>query len=192
MGKRQGENLMQNANGQEKRQGCQMRSDDPCAEFNWGEERRQTNQMQNGEEGEEERRGNANVKQRSWHPSGKVLGNVVGGIVGHLRGGENLMQNANGQEKRQGENLMQNANGQEERQGENLMQNGPGGEEERREQTNEMQNGGEGEEERECAVSGGCYDGMNPMQMQEEEGEEERRKMCMYGPDGTPDETLCQ
>merc|ERR1711972_168708 len=124
MGKRQGENLMQNANGQEKRQGCQMRSDDPCAEFNWGEERRQTNQMQNGEEGEEERRGNANVKQRSWHPSGKVLGNVIGGIVGHLRGGENLMQNANGQEKR------------------------PGGEEERREQTNEMQNGGEGEEER--------------------------------------------
>merc|ERR1711972_1097524 len=72
--------------------------------------------------------------QRGWHPTGKLLGNVIGGVVGKLREGDNLMQNANGQEKRQGENLMQNANGQEKRQGE---------------QTNEMQNGGEGEEERE-------------------------------------------
>merc|ERR1719499_2630871 len=126
---------------------------------------------------------------------------------------EPMMHRPDGQEKRQGENLMQNANGQEKRQGENLMQNGPGGGEEERRcmqgwvgecppdaQTdmrrggneNMMQNGPGGEEERECAVLGGCYDGMNPMQMQEEEGEEERRKMCMYGPDGTPDETLCQ
>merc|ERR1711953_1167674 len=97
--------------------------------------------MQNGGEGEEERRGNANEMQRGWHPTGKVLGNVIGGVVGKLRGGENLMQNgkreggeeerrwdhnmmqnANGQEKRQ--NMMQNANGQEKRQ--NMMQNANG------------------------------------------------------------------
>merc|ERR1711894_561443 len=59
----------------------------------WEEKREQTNEMQNGGEGEEERRGNANEMQRGWHPTGKVLGNVVGGIVGKLRGGENLMQN---------------------------------------------------------------------------------------------------
>merc|ERR1719499_2447032 len=105
------------------------------------------------------------------------------------RQGENLMQNANGQEKRQGENLMQNGpgGGEEERRcmqgwvgecppgaqtdmrrggNENMMQNANG--EEKR--NNMMQNGPGGEEKRECAVSGGCYDGMNPMQMQEKEG----------------------
>merc|ERR1711953_127007 len=94
-----------------------------------------------------------NEMQRSWHPTGKVIGNVIGGVVGKLRGGENMMQNgkreggenmmqiekreggeeerrwdhnmmqnANGHEKRQ--NMMQNANGQEKRQ--NMMQNANG------------------------------------------------------------------
>merc|ERR1712076_32182 len=90
---RGGENLMQNANGQEKRQGCNLRSDGELRCPKWEEKREQTNEMQNGGEGEEERRGNANEMQRGWHPTGKVLGNVVGGIVGKLRGGENLMQN---------------------------------------------------------------------------------------------------
>merc|ERR1719351_120848 len=82
--------------------------------------------------------------QRGWHPTGKVLGNVVGGIVGKLRGGENLMQNANGQEKRQGENLMQNANGQEKRVWCNLRSDGDGcpkGFGEERRQPNEKQRG---------------------------------------------------
>merc|ERR1711953_595405 len=153
-GQEKRQNMMQNANGQEKRQGCNLRSDGELRCPKWEEKREQTNEMQNGGEGEEERRGNANEMQRGWHPTGKVLSNVVGGIVGKLRGGENLMQNANGQEKRQGCNLRSD--------GELRCPKW----EEKREQTNEMQNGGE--------------------------GEEERRKMCMYGPDGTPDETLCQ
>merc|ERR1711894_554745 len=70
------------------------------------------NLMQNGPGGEEER-GQTNEMQRGWHPTGKVLGNVVGGVVGKLRG-ENLMQNGpGGEEKRQedpgtGTNMMQN------------------------------------------------------------------------------------
>merc|ERR1711953_968784 len=66
---RGGENLMQNANGQEKRQGCNLRSDGELRCPKW-----------------EEQRGKANEMQRGWHPTGKVLGNVVGGIVGKLRG----------------------------------------------------------------------------------------------------------
>merc|ERR1711953_902978 len=163
-----GENLMQNANGGgEEERRCMPIMGEPGCE----RQKRQTsliNGVQNGGEGEEERRGNANEMQRGWHPTGKVLGNVIGGVVGKLRGGENLMQNgkreggeeerrwdhnmmqnANGQEKRQ--NMMQNADGKEKRQGCNLRSDGelrcPKWEE-KREQTNEMQNGGEGEEER--------------------------------------------
>merc|ERR1711953_1133560 len=107
-----------------------------------------------------------NEMQRSWHPTGKVIGNVIGGVVGKLRGGENMMQNG---KREGGENMMQNGKrGEEERQCGVTMDCNYGDEEEekRQGQINEMQNGGE--------------------------GEEERRKMCMYGPDGTPDETLCQ
>merc|ERR1712226_186976 len=137
------------------------------------EERQYLTPMQYGG-AEEERRGNANEMQRGWHPTGKVLGNVVGGIVGKLRGGENLMQNGpggEGEEERRcfqgwdpkttgcdphnmrrggNENLMQNGK----RGGnENLMQNGKreGGE-------NMMQNGKRegGEEERQCGVTMDC------------------------------------
>merc|ERR1711953_115137 len=73
-----------------------------------------------------------NEMQRSWHPTGKVLGNVIGGVVGKLRG-ENLMQNGPGGGEE--ENLMQN--GGKRGGDENLMQNGEkrGGDE------NLMQNG---------------------------------------------------
>merc|ERR1712226_1303528 len=126
--------------------------------------------------------------QRGWHPTGKVLGNVVGGIVDKLRG-ENMMQNGpGGEEKRQdgpcaGSIEPQCVQFHEQRDQTNEMQNGGEAEEERRSNINEMQNGGEAEEERRSNI--------NEMQ-NGEEVEEERRKMCMYGPDGTPDETLCQ
>merc|ERR1711894_444483 len=65
--------------------------------------------------------------QRGWHPTGKVLGNVVGGIVGKLR--ENMMQNGpDGQEKRERYNPMQ---GGKRGGNENMMQNGPDGQEKR-------------------------------------------------------------
>merc|ERR1711894_783462 len=78
------------------------------------------NEMQNGGEAEEER-GETNEMQRSWHPTGKVMGNVIGGVVGKLRGDGNEMEREecqNGhciptQEKR-GINEMQNA-GEEKR-----------------------------------------------------------------------------
>merc|ERR1711953_791190 len=41
-----------------------------------------------------------NEMQRSWHPTG----NVIGGVVGKLRGGENMMQNG---KREGGENMMQ-------------------------------------------------------------------------------------
>merc|ERR1712226_1480458 len=111
------------------------------------EERQYLTPMQYGG-AEEERRGQTEEMQRSWHPTGKVLGNVVGGIVGKLRGGENLMQNGpggEGEEERRcfpgwdpkttgcdPANMRRGGN-------ENLMQNGPGGgEEERRGNNNEV------------------------------------------------------
>merc|ERR1711953_782776 len=88
-----------------------------------------------------ERRGQTNEEQRGWHPTGKVLGNVVGGVIGKLRG-ENLMQNGPGgeeEERRYGYSSfgLQNTNGQEKRQGGETggtgsYQNGVEGEEERR------------------------------------------------------------
>merc|ERR1711953_912417 len=72
--------------------------------------------------------------QRGWHPTGKVLGNVVGGIVGKLRG-ENLMQNGPGGEEKRETSMMQNGGEKRET---SMMQNGG----ENREKSM-MQNGGE-------------------------------------------------
>merc|ERR1711953_1626206 len=129
--------------------------------------------------------------QRGWHPTGKVLGNVVGGVIGKLRG-ENMMQNGpDGQEKRRDAARFGDCGASIEpecltRRGSNIneMQNGGEAEEERRgSNINEMQNGGEAEEERRveglCLGPGECggkrSSWNNPIQMQEEEGEEERR-----------------
>merc|ERR1712226_182957 len=99
------------------------------------------------------KRGETNEMQRGWHPTGKVLGNVVGGIVGKLRG-ENLMQNGPGGEEKRETSMMQNGgekretsmmqNGGEKRET-SMMQN----EEEKR--SNMMQNGGE---KRVCVTPG--------------------------------------
>merc|ERR1711953_486687 len=72
----------------------------------------QTNEMQN-RPGGEEKRGAAPCY---------LFNPYCGRGDEELRGNENMMQNANGQEKRQRENLMQDANGQEKRQGANTMQ----------------------------------------------------------------------
>merc|ERR550532_2646480 len=161
---RRGENLMQNGPGGEEERRC-MQGGPGGPPIICGRQKRQTNEMQNRGEGEEERRGQTNEMQRGWHPTGKVLGNVIGGVVGKLRG-ENLMQNGpggveeerryfgfNGQEKRQGENMMQNGpDGQEKRQ--NMMQNANGQEK----RQNMMQNAN-GQEKRSSWN--------NPIQMQE-------------------------
>merc|ERR1711953_598814 len=134
------------------------RSIDPGFHSHGGEKRGDTNIIREG------KRGQTEEMQRGWHPTGKVLGNVIGGVVGKLRGdgnemereecqnghciptrNENLMQNGpGGEEERRGgnENLMQNAG--EEKRGINEMQNA-GGE---KRGINEMQNGPGGEEER--------------------------------------------
>merc|ERR1712038_1966378 len=143
--------------------------------------------------------------QRGWHPTGKVLGNVVGGIVGKLRG-ENLMQNGpGGEEKRQGDpgrgtSMMQNGgekretsmmqNGGEKRET-SMMQNGPGGEEKRQGMScaphcgvNMRQNG---EEERatDMMQNGGeeKRQGNENLMQNGPGGEEERRGNMFMGPD---------
>merc|ERR1711879_857114 len=77
-----------------------------------GENRGDTNLIREGFRGQPEE------MQRSWQPTGKILRNVLGGIVDNARGGE-------GEEERQYPHFITGKRGEA-----NMMQNGPGEEEE--------------------------------------------------------------